>query len=66
MTESEKLVLDVEEGARMVGLGRSKFYMELLSGRCESIKIGRRRLVPKQALVEYLERLRAEARSERE
>lgn len=60
----EPLAVSVEEGARLLGLGRSKFYTEVLSGRCESVKIGERRLIPRTALENYIERLRAEARGE--
>ena len=65
MNESEKLLLNVEEASRLVGLGRSKFYTEVLSGRCESVKVGRRRLIPRTALDEFIELLREEARAER-
>lgn len=59
---TEKLMLDVDESAHMVGLGRTKWLAELYAGRCLSVKIGRRRLIPRQAILEYIERLRTEAR----
>jgi excisionase family DNA binding protein len=60
MSDSTKLLLDVREAARRVGIGRSKFYQELLSGRCESVTIGRRRLVPVVSLDAYIARLLAD------
>lgn len=65
-TPDETLTVNVEEGARLLGLGRSKFYTEVLSGRCESLKLGGRRLIPRTALTNYIEMLREEARAERE
>ncbi|MDA1280870.1 MAG: excisionase family DNA-binding protein [Chloroflexi bacterium] len=61
----EPLAVSVEEGARLLGLGRSKFYTEVLNGRCESVKIGERRLIPRAGLTAYLEMLREEAKAER-
>jgi putative molybdopterin biosynthesis protein len=63
MTEREKLLLTIEESARLLGLGRSKFYTEVLSGRCESVKVGKRRLVPLRSLESYVERLLQESGS---
>ena len=57
MSDPTKLLLDVREAARRVGLGRSRFYQELLSGRCKSVTIGRRRLIPVAALDAYIDRL---------
>ena len=64
MHDQEKLMLDIDESARMVGLGRSKWLAELYAGRCVSVKVGRRRLIPRQALLDYIEKLRQEAREE--
>ena len=60
MSDSNPLLLDVREAARRVGLGRSRFYQELLSGRCESVTVGRRRLIPVASLDSYVARLIAE------
>jgi len=40
----------VEEAARLLNVGRSTAYDLIRSGRLRSIKIGRRRLVPRDAL----------------
>ena len=42
--------LGVEEAARLLNVGRSTVYDLIRSGRLRSIKIGRRRLVPRAAL----------------
>jgi excisionase family DNA binding protein len=42
--------LRVEEAARLLNVGRSTAYDLIRSGRLRSVKIGRRRLVPRDAL----------------
>jgi excisionase family DNA binding protein len=42
--------LRVEDAARILNVGRSTVYDLIRSGRLRSIKIGRRRLVPRSAL----------------
>ncbi|MEW2444691.1 excisionase family DNA-binding protein [Micromonospora marina] len=44
--------------ARRIGVGRSKLFELLAAGEIESVKVGRARLVPEAALVEYVDRLR--------
>lgn len=57
-------LLTINDGVRMTNIGRSTLYQELLTGRLESVKIGRRRLIPRQALIEFVEQLRQKAREE--
>jgi len=40
-----------------LGIGRSKLYELMESGEIRSVKIGRNRLVPESAIVEFIERL---------
>lgn len=42
--------LSVEDAARLLNVGRSTAYDLIRSGRLRSFKIGRRRLVPREAL----------------
>jgi excisionase family DNA binding protein len=42
---------------RLGGIGRSMFYELVSSGDLRSVKIGKRRLVPEQAICEYIARL---------
>lgn len=56
-----KLLYPPTEAATMLGLGRSKIYELLASGELESVKIGKARRVPAEALEDYVRRLRATA-----
>jgi excisionase family DNA binding protein len=57
-----KLLLSVEEAAEAIGVKRTTLYGLLRSGDVEGVKVGNRRLVPVEALEDYVERLRAEGR----
>jgi excisionase family DNA binding protein len=46
-------LLSVDEAARMLGVGRTSLYQEIQAGRCRSVKVGRRRLIPESSLAEY-------------
>ena len=54
---SAKLLYDVREVAVMLGLGRSKLYSYLLRGELRSVKLGRRRLIPIEAVHEFVRTL---------
>lgn len=54
---ASKLLYDVEEVVHLVGIGRSKLYQYLLSGELRSLKLGRRRKVPADAIPEFITRL---------
>jgi excisionase family DNA binding protein len=56
----EKLLLTVDEAARRLGIGRSHAYVFVLRGEIESVKIGRSRRVPVEAIEQFVDRLRAE------
>jgi len=49
-------LLSIAEATRYLGIGRSALYSELAGGRLRSLKVGRRRLVPSGALVEFVAR----------
>ena len=40
-----------------LGIGRSKIFELMASGELRSVKIGRVRLIPESAIVEFIERL---------
>lgn len=61
MTDQEALLLTVEQAARQLGLGRSHMYELLMAQRVRSVKIGRCRRVPAQALQQFIADLQAEA-----
>jgi excisionase family DNA binding protein len=45
METLEPLLCSIPEGARALGLGRSKIYELIGSGQIETVTIGRRRLI---------------------
>ena len=47
-------LLSVDEASAALGLGRSRMYLEIQTGRLRSVKVGRRRLVPAAALANYI------------
>ena len=53
-----KLLLTPEETAELLALGRSKVYELLATGALSSVKIGRCRRVPVEALETFLATLR--------
>jgi len=59
-----KLLLKVEEVSEMLNLGRSKLYSYILSGQLRSVKIGRRRLIPPDAVQEFVDGLEAATQRE--
>ena len=57
----EKRLLTVAEAARRLGIGRSHAYVYVLRGELASVKLGRSRRVPAEAIEEFVKRLRSEA-----
>jgi excisionase family DNA binding protein len=51
----------VEDVMDRLKLGRSKIYEVLASGQLRSIKVGRRRLIPELAIVDFINDLEAGA-----
>lgn len=49
-----KLLLDVSEVQQILGLGRSQVYAYLLRGDLRSLKLGRRRKIPVEALHDFV------------
>jgi excisionase family DNA binding protein len=49
------LLLSPEQCADSLGVGRTFVYTLLASGQIESLKLGRRRLVPEEALKRFIE-----------
>ena len=54
---NDRLLDEKATRERLGGIGRSLFYEKISSGELRSVKIGKRRLVPEQAIVEYIARL---------
>jgi len=53
--ENEKLVLTVMEVARLLRIGRATCYEQIHQGIIPSIRIGRKIIVPRAALMHKLE-----------
>jgi excisionase family DNA binding protein len=60
-----RLLLRIEEAAERLGIGRSLMYELVLSGKVESVRLGRLRRIPEECLHEHVDRLRSEARQDR-
>jgi excisionase family DNA binding protein len=52
----DRLTLTVDEARRLLGLSRELAYAAVRSGEIPSIRIGRRLLVPRKALLAMLDR----------
>ncbi len=59
---AEPLLYRPEDAATALGIGRSKFWKLIASAEIETVRIGRSRRVPAQALEDYVERLRQGSR----
>jgi excisionase family DNA binding protein len=55
---SDKLLFTVPEAAQVLSLGDSKTWELIAAGELESVRIGRARRVPRDALDRYVESLR--------
>jgi excisionase family DNA binding protein len=60
LSGASQLLYSVEEAAGMIGIGRTFMFHLLATGEIDSLKIGRRRKVPRDAIDDYIERLRAQ------
>lgn len=56
----QQLLLTPESAAERLAIGERTLYRLLEAGELPSVRIGRSRRIPADALVEYVERLRAE------
>lgn len=57
----DRVLLTPAEAARSLGIGRTKVYELMASGALASVRIGRSRRVPREALAELVDSLRSEA-----
>jgi excisionase family DNA binding protein len=54
------LLVSVEQAAKILGIGRTRFFDLIMSHAVTSVKIGRRRLIVRSSLAEFVERLVSE------
>jgi excisionase family DNA binding protein len=58
----EKLTYSIPEFQQLTGISsRTGVYQEINAGRLQTVKCGRRRLIPREAAEEWLARLQREA-----
>lgn len=60
-TGSARSAYSPGEAAAQIGISRAKLYQLLSDGSLPSLRIGRRRLIRRQALEDYLDALEREA-----
>ena len=48
------VLLSISQTCEITGLGRTKLYEEIRTGRLRSVKVGARRLVPRVAIDEWI------------
>ena len=53
------LLLNVEEAARLLGIGRTTLFSLIDQGRIQTVRLGRRRLVVRAGLERFVEELSA-------
>ena len=54
-----RLLYSIDESAELLNVGKSTVETLIRDGAIDTVCIGRRRLVPAEALTEYIERLKA-------
>ena len=57
MADAETLLFKPEQGALVLGIGRSKIFELMATGEIPSVRIGRSRRISRQALEDYVARL---------
>jgi excisionase family DNA binding protein len=62
---AERILHPVNEGAEIIGLSRRHAYREMAAGRLEYVTVGRKRLIPHEALENYATGLRQTTRRRR-
>ncbi len=58
---SEQLALPLTKGAKLIGVGLSYCYELMKEGKLKTFRVGRRRMVTRQALQSYIDAQQAEA-----
>lgn len=64
MKNEEKVVFTVDEAAKFLGIGRAGAYQAVAQGEIPSVRIGRRILVPRQALERLLDECNGKSSAE--
>jgi excisionase family DNA binding protein len=56
----QRVLYPISDAAVNLGIGRTKLFELIAGGEIQTVTIGRRRLIPRDSLLEFVERLRAE------
>jgi excisionase family DNA binding protein len=62
---SNRVLYRVPEAMRLLSLSRSMIYNQIRAGRLRSVKEGSSRLIPAEAISDYVALLKAEAEADR-
>ncbi len=57
----EKLLTDLRGVTEETGIGKTKLYEEIAEGRLRTVRVGKRRLVTREALAAWVTLLESEA-----
>lgn len=57
----EQLAMPLTKGAKLVGIGLSHAYKAMRNGELKTFKVGRRRMVTRQAIQDFIDRKQREA-----
>ncbi len=63
-SQTDPLLLSVDQAAQRLSIGRSLMYTLVMRGAIASVKVGRRRLVSRDAILQFVSRLEAEQAEE--
>ena len=55
LADNLSLLVSVEQAAAILGIGRTRFFDLVMSNAVTSVKIGRRRLIVRSSLTEFVE-----------
>ena len=58
VSETSRWLYRVPVAAEALGISRSSLYLLIQNGELETVTVGRRRLVPADAITDYVDRLR--------
>lgn len=62
-TQQPRVLLKVEEAAERLAISRALMFAYIKDGRIESVKVGRLRRIPADAIDAYIQRLIAEQKA---
>jgi excisionase family DNA binding protein len=57
MSSYDPIAVSVREGCRLIGLGRTSLYHAMNAGELKFIKVGKRRLILRESITAWIERL---------